>query len=601
MNSAVPPTSEAERSHGFWPWIDRLGAVDTRGDLSQQLRLRVLVASSLLIIVTAGPNAFYAWLSGNEFGWALVFSFAAFFVFCLIIPVLRWSGSIEIGAWLLVFGGTIPIVMLVASRGGLESPAAVFLLFAPPLAGFLLGPRGLVAMLGFNGASLVGLALLQSQGILSTALPYSEQTETVLDLMNLVTALVVLSGISACVMLAHDFARARMHEAMVAAETAKRVRSEFLATVSHEIRTPLNAIIGMSGILSHTELDEKQTQHLTLIQESGEALLGLLNDVLDVSKLESEALELEEIAFNPHILAVAAARISTSSLHGKETELRVDVPDDGQDYLTDPVRLRQVLINLIGNAVKFTDRGEISVRMRVEPVGEDTFLRFEVQDSGIGIDRDKLNTLFDAFTQADSSTSRKYGGTGLGLSICKRLVTLMGGEIGVNSTLGKGSTFWFTVKAKPLLSVSERKATDRPHEEGAELNDLGHEIVRRKLTILAVDDHGPNLVLLRYLLSPLAKHIDLVESGEKAVQAAKETDYDLILSDMQMPGIDGYETRRLIQRLGEKYEQIPFVAITGRIEREELRRISEAGFVGHVPKPIEYEVLQEAILASTGS
>lgn len=601
MNLVKPVGRADARSDGFWSCIDRIGAVNTGNDLRQQLRLRTLVVSSLLITLMGGSNTIYAWISGNEHGWALFFSFVAVFVFCLIIPVLRRTRSIQMGAWLLVLGGTVPIVILAATRGGLESPAAVFLLIAPPLAGFLLGVRGLIVMFAFNSASLLVLAVLQNNGLLSMSLPYSQQTETVLDLINAVTALVVLTGISACVMAVNEYARLRMYDAMITAETAKRVRSEFLATVSHEIRTPLNAIIGMSGIMALTKLDEKQTEHLALIQESGEALLSLLNDVLDVSKLESEALELEEIAFNPHILVEAAVRISTAALCGKEITLQVDVPDTGPDYLADPMRLRQILINLIGNAVKFTDRGEISVRMLVETVAEDTFLRFEVQDTGIGIDQDKLDTLFDAFTQADSSMSRKYGGTGLGLSICKRLVTLMGGEIGVSTVLGQGSTFWFTVKAEPLLGVAERKTTDRPYEDGSKLNELGHEIIRRNLTILAVDDHGPHRVLLRYLLSPLAKHIDLVESGEKAVQAAKETDYDLILSDMQMPGIDGYETRRLIQRLGEKYEDIPFVAITGRIEREEIVRISEAGFAGHVPKPIKYEALQEAILASTSS
>jgi len=400
--------------------------------------------------------------------------------------------------------------------------------------------------------------------------------------------------------LSHEFqmAQEEAQRLKLVAERATQAKSDFLATMSHEIRTPLNAIIGMADVLSSTPLTPEQQKCVEVFQRNGVSLLNLINDILDLSKVESGKVELESARLDLREVVSRAAEVIDGRARAKGLSLEQRISTDIPVYLTgDASRLRQVIINLLGNSIKFTERGYLEVRVEQDP--EDArpgCLRFAVSDTGIGIPTEKLSAVFESFTQADSSTTRKYGGTGLGLSISRQLVELMGGRIWVESTVGRGSTFFFTVK----LGVEEDQS--EPVQDTAALSTADLERRAHGLRILLADDSSDNRFLILSYLKNSNCSIEIAQNGQDAVEKFRAGRYDVVLMDIEMPVMDGYaatsEIRRYERDLG--MPATPVLALTAHAFADMEARSRAAGFSAHLTKPIRKATLLEALAGYAG-
>jgi PAS domain S-box-containing protein len=380
----------------------------------------------------------------------------------------------------------------------------------------------------------------------------------------------------------------QMREAKALAEEAARMKANFLANMSHEIRTPMNAIIGLTHLVLQTELSARQQEFLKKIQGSSQHLLGVINDILDVSKIDAGKMSVEHIDFQLGELVDTLENQVAERAAAKGLRLVVDIDDAVPRALVgDPLRLGQVLINYANNAVKFTEHGEIRLHISVlgPTDGAELQLRFEVRDTGIGMTPEQTAQLFQTFQQADASTTRKYGGTGLGLAISKQLATLMGGTVGVESTPGVGSTFWFTAR---LGKGIERAAEEAAFTPGSLMPRGVASLVGRR--VLLVEDNDLNQEVAAGLLKEAGLEVDLAANGALALEMVQKTAYDIVLMDMQMPVLDGLAATREIRKLPE-LKALPIVAMTANAMADDRERCIEAGMNAHVAKPIDLDDL----------
>ncbi len=382
--------------------------------------------------------------------------------------------------------------------------------------------------------------------------------------------------------------RRELEKAVDSAETAVRAKAEFLATMSHEIRTPLNGVIGMVSLLGRSELGDEQREQLQTVERSGHALLTIINDILDFSKIEAGQLDLEEVAFDLSTLANDLRQVAEFSTNGKAVVVGLETSEDTPKWIIgDPTRLRQVLQNLINNAVKFTPHGRVDIKIHATPTADAKYeMNFAVVDNGIGIDQEQQSRLFQPFSQADSSTTRRFGGTGLGLAICKHIVEQMGGQIEIHSQLGVGSTFQFQIVVD--AATSEQAAATKL--------DVGSTLaVGKGQRILLVEDNRVNRKLAKAILKNLELPFDVACDGLEAVELYRPERYAAILMDCSMPRMDGYQATRIIRHLEHGKIPTPIIALTANALTGDREKALRSSMDDHLSKPYTVQDLQQVL------
>lgn len=493
-------------------------------------------------------------------------------------------------AWLTVVLLHFAVFVNIYLNQGMHGPSVLSLTCLPVICAVLLG----IAWGWIDGGLVVLFALLLEHLARTRGLPATAPTEVwaFIRVMALSIAIVLMmAAVSSYIQLTRRQAE-ELVEARDAALAASRSKTRFLSTMSHELRTPMVGVVGAADLLSRTPMSAEQLELVSLLQRSAAAQLALIGNVLDLARIEADRLQIEKTPWAPRQLLGEVEALFRVACQSKGLELRMEI-DAGipSALLGDSLRLRQILSNLLGNAVKFTEQGAIAVRAGWNAASQPPLLRFAVSDTGIGFPPERTAELFEAFRQADDSTTRRFGGSGLGLTICRRLVEAMGGSIGAESRPGEGSTFFFEVPAEATVALQPITGQAIP---------VGSPAGRRALTILLADDDPVNRVVLAAMLQALGHRTIEAVDGRDALLACASRPIDLVILDLHMPELDGPECARAMRALPPPVGQLPIVGLTADAVVDNHDRYLAGGLDAIYSKPIDLEGLELAIAAVVG-
>lgn len=586
-------------------WLLRALDVITRcppdSDLAYRIRANTLVLVSILFAIASTGNSIYFI---STLGWSLERIGGPLFLGGLIATILsvRYTQSIETPANIFLTTMTLVAVIVTYGSGSLGTSALVTFLFTPLYAAFFLRFWLIIAWTTVSVCVLILHLLFPPEAPPADLyhFVYTSQVVIILILTPIFSAtqygftyLVKLQS-NQLLLLNEDLKKARE-----AAESASATKSEFLSNTSHEIRTPLNALLGMAQVLAREDLPAAQREKVDIILESGRTLLTLLNDVLDMSKIEAGRLDIAPVV---HDLSHAIERtmaIWQAKAYEKGLSLTLDIAQDANGtFHFDPVRIRQCVSNLISNAIKFTESGGVSVTIKADaPCNNQRSIAIAVQDTGIGMNEAQIARLFQPFVQAEKTTARHYGGTGLGLSISRKLARLMGGDLTVESEPGRGSTFLFTFQAGVVASNTDRVEN---HSDTDEVQKATSVSLRGK-RILLVDDNALNRQVARLFLDPFDPVIVDAEHGQDALDMLQSASFDLVLTDMRMPVMDGPELVTAIRGSNQTWHAVAIIALTADAMQDQRNSYLSMGINGYVSKPIDANELVAEISRVFGS